>query len=217
MLINQVVKENKKIVSVIDKITKEVYDAWIKEVGEHQSHRKYKIHLKTADERLDSVGYITFVSNIYGNNSYTLSGMQSELGYRGRNISDILLETLFQYASINDSEFSDTVHQRKPLTTYILQKYGFEAIDNRPRDVVEILGRYQEEKLLIAFKDKNKEKEFNNSNICIYSQQYKIVDSNPTLIKDTVTLLSQYMLMDNSKCDERRRMNNKRFIFNFES
>jgi GNAT superfamily N-acetyltransferase len=215
MFIDDVNEEAENIGQVVDNITKEQFGIWIKKGGNFNGFPEYRIDFKT--ETSEKAGYLKFVPGLHGKQDYVLSALQTDEKYRGQNLSNALLETLFQYAEYNGSQFTSTVRQRKPLTAFILQKYGFMPVDNRPRDTVEIMGRYKKTDLLIAFRDKTKRTEFEKSNLCSNSMQYKVVDPNPTLIESTITLLTPYLLLQPDTCNNRRRSTQRRFGINFYS
>jgi len=214
MFLDDITEEREVIGTVKDNITSESFDIIIKKGGSFNNHTEYKIDLKKKDE---TVGYLKFVPDLHGSRDYVLSALKTQPLARGMNLSDALVEVLFQYAELNNTALMSTVQQRKPLTAFILQKYGFEPTEDKPRDRVEILGRYQESYLLIAFRDPVKRREFENSNLCQNSQQYKVVSPKPALLEDTVTLLSPYLLTDEDKCRNRREYTQRRFEINFPS
>ncbi len=215
MTLDEITQDRKVIGTLVDNITDERYEILIKQGGSFSGdHTEYKIDIEKDGERQ---GYLKFVPDLYGGSEYVLSALQTHDNARGKNLSDALLEVLFQFAELNETKFTSSVKQRKPLTAFILQKYGFKPCESRPRDEVEILGRYAESSLLIAFKDETKRREFEASNLCSTSQQYKVVSSNPELIEDTITLLSPYLLDNMEKCEQRREYTQNRFSIAFQS
>ena len=214
MLLTEITEEKVNIGSVLDKVTQQQFEMLAKRCGPFGPKKmpEYIIDLMQNEK---PAGYLKFVQGLEGGCDITLSALKTTPGFRGQNLTDAMMELLFQYATLTNTEFNCVVRQKKPLTAYILQKYGFVAVDNRPRDTVEILGR-KKEKVLVAFRDTHKRDEFERSTLCTRSEdQYEIVSPQPGLAIDTVTLLSPYMLIDEETCQERRDFAQKRFVIDF--
>ncbi|MBU1111801.1 MAG: hypothetical protein ABIG93_03270 [archaeon] len=213
MFLEDVKEEPVELGTLVDNITKDQYQLFLKKCGPFNEHVEYRININHGEEL---AGYLKFVPQLHGQDDYVLSALKTEHGFRGRKLSNALIEILFQYAELNNKPFNTVVQQRKPLTAFIIQKYGFEPVDNRPRDRVEILGRYDDNLLMVAFRDVTKRREFEASRLCINSEQYKVVAPQPGLLIDTVTLLTPYILIDAEKCDRRRKeIVQRRFSINF--
>jgi hypothetical protein len=217
MFIDDLRAEKTHLGTITDNIVNNRLNIWIKKIGPFNGFTEYKIDFKSDNEAQTPVGYLKFVPGLHGIDDYVMSALKTDENFRGQNLSDAFLETLFQYAEFNNTHLSSAVQQRKPLTAFILSKYGFEPVDNRPRDVVEIMGRYGDNDMLVAFRDSHKRREFEASNLCQNSQQYVIVEPNLTLALDKVTLLTPYLLTDTGKCDQRRNYIQRRFSIKFKT
>ncbi|MFC1768946.1 hypothetical protein ACFLZX_04245, partial [Nanoarchaeota archaeon] len=212
MLLEEITEQQVKIGTILDNKTQEEYDLLIKKGGAFNGHTEYKIDIKKGD---NTAAFLKFAPGLHGVEDYVLTALKIQGHFRGRNLSDALIEALFQYAELNETQFSSTVHQRKPLSAYIFHKYGFEPVEDRPQDRVDIMGRYEDTSLMVAFHHPRKAEQFERSTVCKNTKQYKIVDPQPGFTQDSVTLLTPYLLTNTLKCQQRRAYTQKRFTIQF--
>jgi GNAT superfamily N-acetyltransferase len=98
-------------------------------VVEHTTHTAYRLQLRPHRDATgrhtiylsqeNGIGFLVFFDK---KTSLAFSGMQVNPPYRGNGFSHVLLEALTQIAEVNGATLSATP-QRKPLTSYILQKW----------------------------------------------------------------------------------------------
>jgi hypothetical protein len=210
-IINTELKEIGKLENIL---TKEDYKILIKKGGPYgpENIPEYKVDIKSNKK---TVGYIKFIQDNNFYNVLTLTAILVEESQRNKNLSDALMEILFLYAEKNNHYFQCISQQRKPISAYIFSKYGFTPQTKRIRDEVLIFGRYQNE-LMIAFYDNKKKEEFEKSNLCNKSQQYKIIDMPKDYKKaESITLLTPYILTKHHLAKKRREKNQKKFEITF--
>ena len=173
-----------------------------------QGEEKYKLHVL---DGMSVVGSAHFFRNSLPFQDFVFGGFLVNSPFRGFGFSNLLLEILFRGAELSGHDFSVTTSQRKPLTTYILKKWGFVPIDQSKKNRVDILGR-EGSKLGIYFPDPAKRREFRTSRLMNNSGQYVVFDSlEGRKCLDSVVLVSPYVLVDEGKLRKKRQETQDRF------
>lgn len=217
MRLEDIGNEKVKIGEITDTLTEKVFSITVKKCNHTYKKKFSQYKMDIIDPNFTetdnpSLGYIQFVPDLHFDGDYSIAGLKVEDIHRGKGISDALFETLFQYAESQKSEVTSVIEERKPLTAFVLQKYGFRPVGEKTRDTVHILGRYANEQLMIAFEDDTKAREFQNSNICGASDQYEVVSKpEKRKILDTVILRTPYVLTESKITAKRRKQTQERF------
>lgn len=217
MRLEEIGNERVEIGELTDKLTEKEFTITVKKNNDDFSngHIEYRLDLLDKEGTRSGnniAGYMKFVPDLHFDNGYSMTALGVEEEHRGKSLSDALFETLFQYAEMQKKEFNSAREQRKPLTALVLQKYGFQPVGGKARDTIYCIGRYGNDKLMIAFENETKRKEFENSNLCDKSQQYETVPK-PDKVKgiEKVIIRAPYALTQEHIQVKRRKACQERF------
>jgi len=176
------------------------FDIFFKECM-HKGTQKFKVDLVNPNG--DTVAFLKYIHD-EGVREFSFSGVYVNPAIRNNYVGQGLLEFLFLYANANNGTFELAELQRKPIAMLLLSKYGFEAEDSNPKRQIDIHPPTSE-RVKISFTNQHTRNNFARSNIMRHSQQYEIVDNGIHEVVASVFYRSQYTLIDEEKCEERRK------------
>ena len=179
------------------------YDIFTKKVKKGRTLPSFSTHIRQGEERL---AYIYYDVDFANKTSHVI-GLEVVPELRGRNFSDAVLETYFRIAERNNLVNYQTEVQRKPLTIFLLQKYGYIPINPLKEDWAKVLSP-KNKKMRLKFDSKARENSFLESRLYAKGQYQLVGPDNQEPVLGEVCI-GRKMILENWNLFYQRRKTKK--------